>query len=425
MAARAGSARARRDTRRQGSTKRDSSRRRAGARPTRPHRSASDVVRPAAPVAPTLASGSAFLGAHHKLDLSGIPATLLVGTPLGEARERTYTALFDHGILPSVDVREDDTVAAVIERALKALAQQYDGVPFGLHLTPLDRLRFDELDDLDVKQAVLKQNPICAIVQVDDGWTNVDAVEYEAGAPAVDREACGALFERLRRATHFTFEAVTPGWSQDIAEWLLFSCEPSEWWEEKRGEIAAEIGHEPTGLELRRYVRENEIRTPGYVKRELGAHHARATRTRNLLSHERIIARLAGAPKPLRTATTAFLTEIAKLEKINRQLRAAQTDNEAAVLRGFGSISPTPGLIIETNGNGLVTEILNDSWQYASQDNGFSPNLCVLLDSSARSCKRLKRTLDAVSAATDAVIAIIDTLTTYEQTCYEHKGHDA
>ncbi len=425
MAARAGSARARRDARRQGSTKRDSSRRRADARPTRPHRPAPDVVRPAAPVAPTLASGSAFLDAHHKLDLSGIPTTLLVGTPLGEARERTYAALFEHGILPTVDVHDGDTVTAVIERALKALGQQYDGVPFGLHLVPLDRLRLDDLEDLDVKDAVLKQNPLCAIIQVADGWTNVDAVEYEAALRAIDRDACGAVFERLRRATHFTFEAVTPGWSHDISEWLLFSCEPSEWWEEKRDEIAVELGHEPTGLELRRYIRENEIRTPGYVKRELGAHHARAARTRNLLSHERIMTRLAGAPKPLRTATAALLTEIAKLEKINRQLRAAQTENEAAVLRGFGSISPTPGLIIETNGTGLVTELLNDSWEYASQDNGFSPNLCVLLDPSAQSCKRFKRTLEAVSGATDAVIAIIDTITTYEQACYEHKGHDA
>src|ERR1700694_4261457 len=116
MAARAGSARARRDARRQGSTRRDSSRRRAGGRPTRPHRPTSHVVRPAAPVAPTLGSGSAFLDAHHRLDLSGIPATLLVGTPLGEARERTYAALFEHGILPAVDVHEGDTVTAVIER---------------------------------------------------------------------------------------------------------------------------------------------------------------------------------------------------------------------------------------------------------------------------------------------------------------------
>jgi len=57
-------------------------------------------------------------------------------------------------------------------------------------------------------------------------------------------------------------------------------------------------------------------------------------------------------------------------------------------------------------------------------DRGFSPNLCLILDPSPASCKRLKRTLDALSTATDTVVSIIATVNNYEDACYEHKGHD-
>ena len=424
MAARAGSARARRNARRKGSNDRASGRRCAGRGQTRPNGAASALVRPAAPVAPTLASGRAFLDAHRNLDLSGVPSTLLVGTPLGEVRERTYAALFEHGILPAVDVCEGDAVTAVIERALKAMAQQYEGVPFTLHVAPLASLNLSEFDLSATGAKIEKRNPLCAVIQVDDGWTNLEAVEYEAALRVIDRGASGALFERLRRATHLTFEAVTPGWAADVAEWLLFSGEPAEWWEEKRAEIASELGHEPTGLELRRYIRENEIRTPGYVQRSLGRHHAHAARKRSLLSQERIQEHLKCAPKPLRETTAALLAEIAKLEKVNKQLRAARTEDEAEIQRCFGGMCETPGLIIETTETAVVTEILNDAWEYAAQDRGFSPNLCLILDPSPQSCKRLKRTLDALSTATDAVLSIIATVNSYEQACYEHEGHD-
>ena len=423
MAARAGSARARGNARREGGRRRDSGRRDARTHQARPNRAACGVVRPAAPVAPTLASGRAFLDAHHNLDLSGIPSTLLVGTPLSEERERTYAALFEHGILPAVDAREGDTVTAVIERALKALAEQYEGVPFGLHVASLATLNLSEFD-YNPRSTVAKRNPLCAVIQVTDGWATLDAVEYEVALRAIDREACGAIFERLRRATHHTFEAVTPGWAADVAEWLLFNGEPHEWWEEKRAEIAAELGHEPTALELRRYIRENEIRTPGYITRSVGRHHARAARTARPLSHKRIMERLQNAPKPLRTTTAAVLTELAKLEKVYKALHGARTADEAEIQHCFGGISETPGLIIETTASSLVTEILNDAWEYAAQDRGFSPNLCLILDPSPASCKRLKRTLDALSTATDTVVSIIATVNNYEDACYEHKGHN-
>jgi hypothetical protein len=312
----------------------------------------------------------------------------------------------------------------VIERALKALAEQYEDVPFGLHIASLATLNLSEFSFAPSGTAIEKRNPLCAVIQVADGWATLDAVEYEMALRAIDREACGAIFERLRRATHYTFEAVTPGWAADIAEWLLFSGEPLEWWEEKRAEIAGDLGHEPTALEVRRYIRENEIRTPGYIQRSLGRHHVRATRTRAPLSHERIMERLRNAPEPLRNTTAALLTEIAKLEKVRKQLRAARTDDEAEIQRSFGGLCETPGLIVETTTTALVTEILNDTWEYAAQDRGFSPNLCLILDPSPQSCRRLKRTLDGLSAATDAVVAIIATVNSYEEACYAHKGRE-
>lgn len=351
-----------------------------------------------------------LLGAHHRIDLAGVPATLLIGEAMSARRARTYAALLECGVLPVLDAAAGETTGSLLRRAFAALAQRYDALPFGMTVMPFSVLRGELVEEYEPPKDLGAANPVCVVLQVADGCTHVDATAFERALAAHDRRVAAALLEHLRRTTRYTFDAFTPGAAFAYADWALFEGDPKEWWETQRHEAAADLGitaKKISGQQIRRYIRTNGIRTPGLIDRVIGRHHRLAATRVDLLPLEECERRLEAVPSEPRAAGLSVIAGLRAIAPAARALAAAITPSERGILGGFGASGTMPGLIVETSGSdALVTELLNDHWEYASQDRGFAPNYVLALDGSPASCERLARTLAHLTTVTQAVTTV-------------------
>jgi hypothetical protein len=349
-----------------------------------------------------------------------------VGEAMAAHRAETYAALFDHGILPAVDAPEGETTGGLLRRAFEALAARHAAFPFSLGVEPFSKLRcdFDDYGDYDEDDENIPHHaslahlraidPVCLVVQVADGWATVRATDFDRTLSKYDRELSAALLEHVRRLTKGTFDAFTPGSAFDYAEWGMFHHDRREWWQEQRAEAARELGIKPrklTGKQLRAYVRQSGVRTPGLIDRILGRHHRSVSWGSKLLSLTACERRIARVPQEIRDRAQTVVTGLRALEPAARALAAAQRPEEDAILHAFGTSGTMPGLIVENSGEeNLVVELLNDHWEYACQDRGFGPNYVLVLDETEGSCHRLACTLEHLTTATNAVTTIIHAL---------------
>jgi hypothetical protein len=329
-------------------------------------------------------------------------------------RARTYAALLEHGVLPVLDAAEGESTGGVLRRAFAALAQRYNALPFGMTVIPFSGLCAETGFEYNGPKALTTANPVCVVLQVADAWAHIEATGFERALCALDRRVAAALLEHLRRSTRYSFDAFTPGAAFEYADWALFEGDRTWWWESQCEDAAADLGITRTklsGCQLRRYLRTNGIRTPGLIDRIIGRHHRLAAMRAELLSLEECERRLDVAPCEVRDAALTVIAGLRTIAPAARELARAITARESAILGGFGASGTTPGLIVETSGSdALVTELLNDHWEYASQDRGFAPNYVLALDGSPASCDRLVRTLEHLEAVTAALTRIASAL---------------
>jgi hypothetical protein len=358
-------------------------------------------------VTPPRRPAAELLSVHRRLDLGSVPATLLFGVGLPAARADTYARLLDRGIVPSPPVRASDTTGTYLERAFAALAKQYEDVPFHLAVAPYTRHAAEFSQDADDDENLTSRDPVCVGVTVHGAEYVLDGCDFDDQIAAHHGPLAAWLIEHVRMGTSGTFDAFTPMAALEYAEWGFFAGGYEEWWEIQRYDLASERKVPPDQVswaEVRAYVRSSELRTPGAVRRQIGRHHATSLKHRLTLAQcEPLVAAL---PPPIRQRAQIVLEQATVLARVGERMRARSKRSEREFIGAFGAPAANPGLVIETSPFGVVRELLDDEYQYVSQDTGFGPNYALIIDGTTRSVERLRATLDDLHTATRAVGAI-------------------
>lgn len=341
--------------------------------------------------------------------MSGAPATIVAGAGIPQERLEVYAALVRHGALPDLEPIASDTADGYLRRLCAKLDEKY-AMPFTLYLGDFASLPDDEYSD--------------------EEWTGVVAsltintVEYVNVKPFEDalgkehRLPFAALLFHMTRSMDSIFAAFGPFEANGVAECLRFFGDSREWWAQQ-GEDAMEDpkGRKPSNLEIRKYVRENGILTPGQFKRKLGAHH---TTTKHMPLAKAVDA-LATLPKDVFEVIDGIAMHTRELATTQRAL--SKTIRPTRV--GQWSGMPQPGLLIETappdrddaphQAYGVVEEMLEEQHQYDIQTNGFSPNLTFKLDTSKPGAARLTSVLELLEEATYAMQQIVGAFTYFNE----------
>jgi hypothetical protein len=359
-------------------------------------------------------SSADFVSAHRRIDLSSVARTLLIGETLNECRARTYGRLLDREVVPPLAVRPTDTTGGYLARVFEALGERYAHVPFALEIAPFQVID-DELHDAsdpDALEALARTNPVCVIVRVIDAVYNVDAERFDEELARCNAPLAAWLIEHVRRGTVGTFDAFTAASAYEYAEWGLLEGAADDWWEARRYDVAEELHLKPkavTWAQMRKHVRDNELRTPGAIRRGLGRHHILRRPARLSLAHcAPLVAALPGA---IRERAQVVLDNAGVLEAVHARMDRRIRRRERALVGAFGAPAANPGLILDTSRDGLVTELLNDEYEFAVQDTGFGPNYALVLDGTTGSAERFRATLDDLATATRAVDAIATAMT--------------
>jgi hypothetical protein len=343
-----------------------------------------------------------------------VARTLLIGQAMDERRTRTYGRLLDADVLPSVALRPTDTTGAYLGRVCNALAERYAHVPFGVAIAPYEVFAAESDPDFEQQRpnVLAERNPVCVVFQAIDASYSVDAYAFDNQIARCNRALAASLIEHVRRGTQGTFDAFTAGSAYDYAEWSLFDGGAKEWWEVRRYDVAEDLHIKPkavTWAQIRKHVRDNELRTPGAIQRGLGRHHSAIGSERlSLAACAPLVAALPGA---LRERAQIVLEQAGALHAVSTRMHRRLRKHELALIGAYGALAANPGLIIETSRDNLVTELLNDEYEYVVQDRGFGPNFALVLESTTASAERFRATLADLAAATTAVDAIAAAMT--------------
>ncbi len=342
----------------------------------------------------------------HRLDLRDVPPVLFVGEGLPPERAAVYEGLLAAGVLPIVAHRESDTSVGYLERSLCELEKRFESAPFTVALgirscaeTPVREARGDD---------------VAATFQVEGGVVWIDAADLDEQLRRADALAAASLFEHLGRATRRTYDAFTPGAAISGAEWIMFNGDANDWWDELRCSMREDDASAPapTMREVRQHVRQQAIRTPGFVKRTIGSHHARLRGTfsrevrATLLPPEECLKRLARVAPAARTLAERLIDSTERLERIASALDAPMTVQDRLLLDDEEALMAQPGLVIETSRSHMVHEVLEELWQYAAQATGFGLNYGFVLRPEEASYRRFERTLALVLEASTIVEGI-------------------
>ncbi len=361
-----------------------------------------------------MTSSADFVSAHRRIDLSDVAGTLLIGETLNERRARTYGRLLDREVVPALAVRPSDTTGGYLARVFDALSERYAHVPFGVAIAPFTVIdeELHDASDWDALEELARTNPVCATFQVIDAVYHLDAERFDREVARCNAPLAAWLTEHVRRGTRGTFDAFTAASAYEYAEWALLEGSAHDWWEARRHDVAEELHRKPkavTWAQMRKHVRDNELRTPGAIRRGLGRHHVGLRPGRlSLAACAPLVAALPGA---IRERAQVVLDNAGVLEAVRARMDRRIRTVERALIGAHGAPAANPGLILDTSRDELVTELLNDLYEYAVQDTGFGPNYALVLDGTAGSAERFRATLDDLATATRAVDAIATAMT--------------
>ena len=325
----------------------------------------------------------------HRTLLDGIPTTLQIGSTMTSARTSTYAALLSAGVLPALRPRADEPSLSYLKRCGDALAKQHPNNAFTLTLAPYHASESENSD-----AGLELRDPVTAVFYPSDHEA-IDARAFERAAIKADRRISTALMRELALASCFSLNAFTAASAFDAAEFMYFDGDLRMWWDEIKYAAAHDLGIKEsaiTGLQLRRYLRTNEIRTPGQLKREIGAHHApsRGRRKKRTAKPARPL------PRKLATFVDSASALIKRLKCISVSLKRSLREDDYSVLQSFSSFAH-PALIVETSEHGAVGELIDDLYQ--QQDSNFGPSYAMILDGTPSSAKRLARVIDLLTEA--------------------------
>lgn len=338
----------------------------------------------------------AFAGQRVRLD--GIALDVRIGAPLGAQSANAFAALFDAGIVPSLRPRRHEEAGPYLERSLAAFGERFADLPAECFFEP-------------TPQSVAKKQTMLTMSLRWENPTAIIAQRLHDDLAAYSPRLCGELFDQLGRASEGLYDVFTPARAIDASLFLRFNGDARDWWEYQRDEAAQELGiAEGThvGWELvRKYLRHNEITSPGALRREIGAHHF--VPVKRLRSLAALRAQAERAPGTLRERVITWIDAMQELQELGS--RITRTDAEQRAWEQTETGVAWPRAVIETSAERrLVFELVDELFDYESQGSGFGPNIIVVFSPDAVGCARMLATLETLQRAEHVLEHILLTI---------------
>ena len=296
----------------------------------RRERAVAESFRAHVALAPEVGTGDALFGAHRNL-LDGVPTSLQIGSTMTLSRTSAYASLIASGVLPALRPRTDEPSLSYLKRCCDALAKQHPRNAFTLTLAPYHAAESD-----DSNAALELRDPVTAVFYPSD-HNLINARPFERAVAKIDRRISSAVMRDLATASCFSLNAFTAASAFDAAEVMYFDGDLRMWWDEIKYAAAHDLGIKETnitGLQVRQYLRTNEIRTPGRLKREIGAHHAPRTGRRK----KRALP-VRPMPRKLAVLVDPIITLIASLKRVSLALKRVLREDDYSVLQSFSSFA--------------------------------------------------------------------------------------
>lgn len=343
--------------------------------------------------------------------LAGVPNVVLVGQTMTAERAATYAQIIEGGVFPALPPAADEPSMTYLKRCAEAFARSHRDNRFQVSFVPYASHDFDDGHNGDID----RRNPVTAVFTPLEHHL-IDGVPLER-ALAKHRRFCAELIGRLCTATHFSFNVFGPSSAQDAAEYIYFNWDAREWWSEQTYEAASDLGidaEQLTNLQIRQFLRKNEIRTPGQMRRALGAHHRGENRWSARKKRRPASARKVRLPARVRRVVTEISKQIDVLACVGAALKRLMREDDYQLIQGFAHF-PQPGATIETTSTGTVSELLEDLWQDVSQSGVFAPAFGLVLDATPQSARRLNRAIGLLTEASRCMRAIEGAFTAFNR----------
>jgi hypothetical protein len=310
-----------------------------------------------------------------------------------------YAALLDAGILPPTPARPQDSSLEILTRSAHALGERYASVPVELAFSTF------KIYDKDMREVISVRIEVAENTVVDAGHFHQQVTKYDPMLSA-------SVFEHIRIASIGTFDAFTPGSAYGTYDMMHFWGDRQAWFHEVKVNAADDAGVDEDALtfgQIRTYLRNTGMMTPGQLKTKLGAHHFAAFEKKPLALAE-CERRFTNAPKQLRIKGATLLTALRKLYAAEATIRRSRSQLDNDVLANEEASEPHPGVVFDIGleeHDRLVYEIVEELWQHVAQVNGFAPNCTIALGNPDKDAPRLQKVLAAYEQASDAMRQII------------------
>jgi hypothetical protein len=364
-----------------------------------------------------------------ELSLDGVPQHLYAGTTIRDTQLAVIRSLIEHDVLPALTPEANESTSGFVERSFTALGTKWPHIPFEATLVVDSESEghygYDDLGPIG-KSADETGNAFLAL-RAQDARFYIDIEGFDRRMSTIDPALCGNLVENLCLASFGIFNTMSPRHVFEIAEMEHFNGEYSEWWLNIAEEIANErerceyksVTDRPvntrkpekrevapvTNAEIRKYIRDNHIATPGKIRRILGRHYVKYHR----LSDRAIVQRIQQLPPKLRTACKTIHSATKAIAKISRRIDEATTENAIDIAQEF-ECDREPVVFLDPQGSlgensteSLLVELVDEHYQIMSQSGAPAPNIIIELQPTKTSARNLVTILDCLQAASDLI----------------------
>lgn len=334
--------------------------------------------------------------------MDGVPSQLLVGKAIPPKRAEVYAALVDAAILPAIPPQKNETALAYLRRSAATLGHRYSNTPLYVSILPAER------PGRRPSQPLTRD---CLALTISSGHPAVvQAPKFHRALENRDKRITAAVFEHIRIAAEATIDVFTPANALDAGHWTRYG-DARTWWTETMPERfidETKTKTEPTMAQLRKFIRSNNITSPGMCDREIGVHHRTLTDPRRLLTRAQVRERAAALPRALRAKIHTIMDTCDEMEHLARKIRP-MTRAEREILQDLGEV-PMPAIVIETSTDGTVVELFDELWRLTLQGQGFAPHYACIITPEHQSLEHVKAVLNAFEGAAYQIDVLTCTL---------------
>lgn len=355
-----------------------------------PQRATSVRTRPVAPVGLRLPS------------LSGITPRIARNPGITPATLETIVALFDHGILPYVERRDEDSAAEYLARACGAFDERWKALPHSC--------AFRACSDND--------KPILAAVMhyPDQNGVRVDAQALDRDIAAYDRRLARRIFADIEEAANLGMWTLGPRTLVDVGMMSWFHDDAAAFYDGILESATYNLKNDKrsTYRVLLDYLKSEVVLTPGAFRNIFGRHHTLAAPISDA-ERDHLINR---APRKLRPVLHT-LREICAGAVDRKGLKfdtLALDDSDE-----YYGMWHTPAFIVDTAVSNkyrrdVTGELLDDIVRECYESGiDFAPDACVALRPTKASMANFAAVLVAFERTTSLVEDITSVVNRYQE----------